>query len=337
MKQIAIVGGGIIGCTLAFRLAQAGAQVTVMDQSGIGQEASYAGAGMLAPGGEFAEDSAWARLGVESLQKWPDLIDELEMLTGISQDFRICGAIELAYSQEEAAAVQQRIARQSRLGIRVQPLQSPRHVPRGEAVCEEGLVGAWHFPDEAVVDPRPVVAALRQASAELGVEFVTNQRVQPEQPALPGFETTVWSTGAWPAPEASTASRPMPVKGHLIRYAPFAGLAVPGPILRRGHLYALQRAHGGFVVGSNEEQVGFLRPPRAEAGEQLHGEFCRILPAAQGQQFEELWAGFRPGTTLGEPIVEGHEGGRYWLNFGHFRNGILLAPANAELLIREIL
>lgn len=302
--QIAVVGGGIIGCSAAWRLAQGGARVTVYDQGRIGGEASWAGAGMLAPGGEFGAESRWGLLGVDSLKLYPEFVRELEATTGRRIDFRICGAEEIA---GDVGEMEQRVAAQRRMGIRVERMRS----------------GRWWYPDEAVVNPRDVVGALRVAGEGLGVAYREGVVVkEPEE------ETVVWATGAW-------SPGGFPVKGHLIRYSMAPG-SLPR-IVRRGHFYVLQRGSGETIAGADMERVGFERSVRVAAVEEIREAAEEMVPELRGVAVEEAWVGFRPGSETGEPVVSRRDDSRIWDAYGHFRNGILLAPVTARMLCDEIL
>jgi glycine oxidase len=278
--------------------------VTVYDQGRIGGEASWAGAGMLAPGGEFGEDSRWGRLGVESLRLYPEFVAELETATGRKIDFRICGAEEIA---EDAAEMERRVAAQRRMGIRVEPMGGQR----------------WWYPDEAVVNPRDVVAALRAAGEALGVTYREGVAVTQGE-----GDATVWATGAW-------APGGFPVKGHLIRYDLAPG-SLPR-IIRQGHFYVLQRATGETIAGADMERAGFDRSLREAAIEEIRTAVEAMTPELRGVAVAEAWNGFRPGSATGEPVVGRRGESREWDAYGHFRNGILLAPITARLLSDEIL
>src|SRR3954452_10812441 len=96
-SEVSVIGGGIIGCSIAWRLAQQGISVAIHEANRIGSEASWAGAGMLAPGGEVEGESTWGRRSVESLRIYPAFLEELRQESGIAPDYRACGAIEVAY------------------------------------------------------------------------------------------------------------------------------------------------------------------------------------------------------------------------------------------------
>src|SRR5580704_5077181 len=120
-SDVAIAGAGLMGMSIAWRLAQAGVRVTLSDAGPVGGEASSAGAGMLSPGGEFDRPSVWLDLGMESMRLYPGFVAELRAETNVSIDFRICGCVHLVTNEEERALAHGRTAFQSRAGIRVEP------------------------------------------------------------------------------------------------------------------------------------------------------------------------------------------------------------------------
>jgi glycine/D-amino acid oxidase-like deaminating enzyme len=297
-----VVGGGIIGMSIAWRLAQRGLKVEVFDVGRIGGEASWAGAGMLAPGGEVDSATRLAQLTVESLKLYPDFIRELETESGLSIDFRQCGAIERTADDRRAHS-------QAALGIRSIRLND-----------EEVL-----YPDDAVVDPRGVVNALRVACERRGVVLSEYRRVN----KIEG--SAVLSAGAWSGsvetvvPIAAT----FPVRGHLISYRMEPG-SLP-TILRSGETYILQRNSGLTIAGSNMEQVGFDRTPNPEVLADIDRRARDILPNLP--EIHESWLGFRPATATFEPQLGILPGSQLFLAYGHFRNGILLAPITAQLAV----
>ena len=150
-----MAGAGIIGSTIAWRLAQAGRSVRLVDVGTMGGEASWAGAGMLAPGGEFVRRSPWIDLALRSLRMYPDFLGELSEESGLAIDYRACGAVETAATEAERPALMERAAAQRELGI--------------ECTVAENAV---HYPEDALVDPRQTMAALREACARRGVTIV---------------------------------------------------------------------------------------------------------------------------------------------------------------------
>lgn len=323
--QIDIAGGGIIGLSIAWRLAQRGVAVRVWDAGPMAGEASWAGAGMLAPGGEFRSDSRWARLAVESLAEFGSFVKELEDASGQSIDFRVCGAVEVAFCENEANAIQQAADRQKLLGIAVGRISLEEAWARAPGLSNE-IRAAWWFPNEAVVDPREVCAALIQAGRRIGVEYRQNAPLFHVRPPM------VIAAGAWSSqfPELGSFVQAVPVKGHLLGYSLHPGSL--GPIVRNGHFYALQRRTGFTLFGADSFPGVWEHEVQPEAKQRLEAEARRLLPGLLGGSPDTCWAGLRPGSATGEPVVEKVPGQDVWLAYGHYRNGILLAPVTARLI-----
>ncbi len=312
-----VVGGGVIGCSIAWRLAQKNRKVTVLDAGRIGGESSWAGAGMLAPGGEVTDATNWARLSVESLCMYPAFCEELSADSGgMPIDFHIPGAREYG----DMPKLRARAAAQAALGI-------------------QSRIEADHvaYPHDAVVNPRELVAALREAGARRGVRFVENAPVAAIRPGESSVtagneeysaDWIVLSAGAWSSRLLPEAPAAFPVKGHLIGYWMDPGAI--GPIYRHGHHYVLQRQSGFVIAGSTTEHVGFDRSVDPQAVKDLHIETKRVFPELPDWPIES-WIGFRPGAH-GDPVVRQFEDRKIWLAYGHYRNGILNAPMTARIV-----
>ena len=315
--RVLIVGGGLIGSSIAWRLAQRGAQVTLADAGALGGEASIAGAGMLSPGGEFDEPSPWVDLGVASLRVYPEFLKELAAEAGIAVDYRVCGCLHL---DQNPAPV--RIEFQRRAGIVVE--QHP-----------QGLF----YPGDAIVDPVAMLGALRCAAEARGVhrEIRRVSEVNADD-----FSAVVIAAGAWSSQLRITCqgrSLPLPlaepVKGHLIGFEMQAELL--GPFVRSGHTYVLQRSDGFVVAGTNEEHAGFDASIDARVCEEIHARAAALLPALASVPAARRWIGFRPGPFRAEgPFMRRLDQTNVWLAYGHYRNGILLTPLTAERIAAEI-
>ncbi len=326
-----IIGGGVIGLATAWRLAQQAWDVAVWDAARVGTEASWAGAGMLAPGGEMERRTWWGDLAIRSLGQYPDFVRELEDESEIRIDYRRCGALELAATEEEWSLLQARAARQSAWGIR----------------SENAGGHKLFYPDEAAVDPRDLLRALRAACEKRGVSFREEQPVHeivvqagsvthPEHAAI-----AVLAAGAWSSEiqirvdgAAMPLERSFPIRGHLIAFA--AGTESPGPILRHGHTYILERSSGVAIAGSTTEQVGYVREPDPVQFADIEVRARKIMPGLATRLRSDAWIGFRPGTESGEPQLGRLANSPVYLAYGHYRNGILMAPATADLLARAI-
>ncbi len=172
MRSVAVAGGGIIGLAIAWRLAQRGVRVTVFEKAEVGGEASWAAAGMLSPGGEVEAPSEFASLVIESRGLYPRFIRELEESTKLAIDYQECGALDLAFSEEEAQTLESRAVVQAGMGIRSKPVKPETVRTFWPRVRDQNLIAARFYPDDAVVNPREVVIALASACRELGVSVV---------------------------------------------------------------------------------------------------------------------------------------------------------------------
>jgi glycine oxidase len=336
-----VIGAGIVGGSIAWRLAQAGMAVTLLDAGALGGEASWAGAGMLAPGGEFARQTPFARFAIESLGLYPAFVQELASEARARIDYRRCGAVEIACTEAEWRDLLERREAQQALGIR----SSTRTGAFGAA-------GALFYPDEAIVDPRDVTRALRCVCQVRQVRILERtrvlrislaaHRVDVETSAAPlSAAAAVLAAGAWSgAIPVTLGGEPVeitptfPVRGHLLGYT-----LPPGslrPILRRAHTYLLQRAGGFTIAGTSSEQAGFDREldPAIIAG--IHARACELMPRLRNAPEPQAWLGFRPATADFEPCIGRLNGTPLWLAYGHYRNGILLAPATARRVSREM-
>ncbi len=305
-----IIGGGLIGSSIAWRLAQRGLRVTVADAGDLGGEASPAGAGMLSPGAEAERAGAWLDLGVESLRLYAPFVDELRAETSLPIDYRVAGCLVMDEAGREARAALHRAA-----GIRV-----------------EQRADGLFYPDDAQVDPVQLLRALKCAAEARGVRF---EQRQVEQLEASEHGAVVIAAGAWSgALHLTHHNKPIalpetePVKGHLIGFQMPPGTV--GPFLRRGAAYVLQRADGLLIAGSNEQRVGFDPHIDDAVCADLHRTATALVPALAGAQPTRRWIGFRPALRHREgPLLQHVEGTNVWLAYGHFRNGILLTPVTA--------
>ncbi len=344
--SIAIAGGGIIGLSAAWRLAQRGFRVSLFDQSTLGSEASWAGAGMLAPGGEIDEPSELAAMALESRRIYPKFVRELERESGLAIDFQELGAIDLAYSAEELTALEGRAAKQEALGIASQPVARDRVTAFWPRVRREGLVGARFYPGDGLVNPRQVATALSAACLRLGVRLVENCRVAEisdgglavEVNTAQGVQihqAALVAAGAWSGSIAFN-SLPLPaswpVRGHLLGYRQPAQTCQT--IIRHAHTYLMQRSSGLLIAGTSVETVGFDRQVDPQIVSEISSAAGFVMPHLLETSPSESWVGFRPAS---EQLQLGRwQSGNVYVAYGHYRNGILLAPLTADRLAAEI-
>jgi glycine oxidase ThiO len=326
-----VAGAGIIGLSCAWRLAQRGIDVRVFDTREASGEASWAGAGMLAPGGEVDEASPFTRMALNSLKQYPGFIGELEELSGISIDYQHCGAIEPAFTEAEAEALEKRALCQSKLGV------------RSQLISYKSSLSARFYPDDQLVAPRDVTKALRIACLRAGVSIHEHEAVTEIMPDGSGVHTALGeyrdggvliAAGAWSSALRKDLPRTMPVRGHLIAYHPDCPLI--GSILRHHDTYLLQRRDNRLIAGSSTEHVGFERAIDECIVSDIHSRAMELLPELAALTPAERWNGFRPGIEGGNPVVGRIEGTSIWTAYGHYRNGILLAPETARMIAESV-
>jgi glycine oxidase len=342
--KTAIVGGGIIGASIAWRLAQRGAAVALYEKAQIGGEASWAAAGMLSPGGEIDERTRQPKLLIESRNLYRAFVDELIDVSGEDIDFQECGAIDLAYTAEEWEALLRNAELHRQLGIKSRPL-TPAQIGVFSPHVDSGrIAGALFYPDDGVVAPRDLMKALRKACKKERVEIRENTpidriRVEQDGVAVGGerYSSAVLAAGAWSGSIQIEGAPPVPssepVRGHLLAYDLQLG-ACP-TILRRGNVYVFQRGNGIVVAGASMEHAGFNRQIDESIVRDLIRKVADTMPLLARLEPIEIWTGFRPAS-------EHLQLGRWqhtplFLAYGHYRNGILLAPITAQRIAAEIL
>jgi glycine/D-amino acid oxidase-like deaminating enzyme len=325
--DVIIAGGGVMGASIAWRLARNHLRVLLCDARTIGSEASSAAAGMLAPGGEF-DDPSMLDLATRSLASYPDFIRSIEADSGLPIEFRQTSALEIVLT---GAA----------------PLSSDQLralVP----LVRRDAIGAIYYPNEAIIDPAALMRSLRAACLARGVCIQEESPVKSISATASGVQVSnhtarfaVLAAGAWSSSIAITIDREpysiprtFPIKGHLLGYRlPAGSLATT---IRHDHTYILQRADGFTIAGSSTEDAGFDRTIDPTIVSDLTARAGALVPALRDLKPESVWIGFRPATTAPTPHIGRLHSSRLWLAYGHYRNGILLAPATCDRICREI-
>lgn len=268
---MAVVGGGIIGLSIANELQKRGFEVEVLDRGPAAREASWAGAGMLSPDDETFPNPEWTRLAREALAAYPAWVASLQRESALPIDFH-------------------------------------------------------DFGRDAAVDPRDICRAL-------GAKLTIREGVKIDRIDRAMARAIVIAAGAWSG-EIEGLPPTVPVKGWLIAYDMPPGSLTR--ILRRGHTYILQRSSGLTIVGSTEQRVGFDRSPDPEALADLERRGAELWPELRDRRRADAWCGFRPATPSGVPEHGRVAGTNVWLAYGHYRNGILLAPAVGQRIAGDI-
>ncbi|MDQ6700844.1 MAG: FAD-dependent oxidoreductase [Acidobacteriota bacterium] len=344
-SDVIVIGGGIIGMSIAWRLAQQRIRVTVLEAESVGGEASWAAAGMLAPGGEVEEASSWSSFAFESLRLYPSFVEELEQEAGCRIDYRQSGAIDLAFTGHEWSDLLARAQCQRRLGIESSRI-APSDLPR---LVRNDVHGALFYPQDAQVNPREIVQTLHRACTAHAVvvrERETAVGVHSDEyfasvhsnRQIYTSSCVVLAAGAWSSSipvrvngQRRDTPHAFPVRGHLLGYQ-LDPNSLP-VIVRHGHTYILQRSSGFTIAGGSSEQAGFNRELNGAIVSGIDERAARIVPALSNPK---PWLGFRPAIESPGPAVERLAGSRIWLAYGHYRNGILLAPATAQRVAANI-
>ncbi len=345
--DVIIAGGGVIGASTAWRLARNQHRVLLLDARAVGAEASSAGAGMLTPGGEFAQPSPMLDFAIASLGQYDDFAAAIRADSGLPVEFRRTSAVQIALTAAELESLTARAAFQRTAGIPSAVLTKAEIVALAPLVRSDAL-GGVHYTNEAILDPAGMMIALRAACLARGVTIqeqypiesisVTGSDVQVSQYRA---RFAVISAGAWSSGIKVTMDgqpyalpRSFPVKGHLLGYRLPAG-SLP-TTLRHDHTYILQRASGFTIAGSSTQEAGFDRAIDPAVVSELATRAGALVPTLRGLQPESVWMGFRPATDSPAPYIGRVQSSRLWLAYGHYRNGVLLGPATSSRICQEI-
>ncbi len=339
------VGGGVIGLASAWRTAQSGARVCVLEAERPAAGATGVAAGMLAPAGEasWGEERLLA-LNLASLGLWPGFAEELERLSGIETGFARRGALHVALDRDEAESLRRRYDLQRKLGLDSEWLSGGacRKLEPGLATAVRG--GA-HVPGDATVDPRRVAAALLAALDSTGVTVHAGVRVVSAE-RREGWRLTaadgrafagaslVLAAGCWSGrlEWVPAESRPpvRPVKGEIVTLRGPADEPVTERIVAGDRVYTVPRADGRLIVGATVEERGFDMTVTAGGVHELLREAYRLLPEIAELELAETAAGLRPGSPDNAPMIGESATESLLVATGHFRNGVLQAPLTAE-------
>jgi glycine oxidase len=344
-RDVAIVGAGIIGCSIAFELAKAGMQVCVLERGGIGEESSAAAAGMLSGQHGVTNLGARYQLHVEARELHGRLADDLREQTGIDVGFCRWGLLELLFTPGEVRAADRCCAIQTQAGLRVERLSREETLALEPALAPD-LQGSIRYMDEAHVHNGRLTIALAEAARRTGAELRSGapalalirerERVVGVQtPTEPVYaEAVIVANGAWSSDLIRPLGLMLPVKP--MRGQMLAVRTVPravSQIIYGRHMYLVPRPDGETLVGATVEDVGFRKEVTLEGLEELIQAGRHIAPGMMGQPVIRTWAGLRPGSPDGLPLVGPVAGlPGLILAVGHHRNGILLGPMTGVLV-----
>lgn len=350
-RDVVVAGGGLIGLAVAWRCAQQGLSVTVVDEDP-GSGASYAAAGMLAPVSEASYgEEALLRLCLESLRRYTTFVDELEQASGIDVCLRAAGTVVVGFDADDMRALEALHDFQRELGLSVTRL-TPRAARRREPSLTPRLRGGLHAADDSSVDGRALHAALLAAALAAGVRLVrtrvqavcvdagraTGVLLRDGAELLAG--TVVLALGAASGSVPGAPRLPIrPVKGQILRLRGAAGLldGTVRALVRGRQVYLVPYGKDGLVVGATVEDRGFDATVTAGGVHDLLRDAVEVVPGVTELELVETLARWRPGSIDNAPVLGPCELPGLVLATGHYRNGVLLAPvtgdAVAELLV----
>lgn len=341
MTEFTVIGGGVIGLMIARQLALEGASVELLESSQPGREASWAGGGILSPLHPWRYPDPLLRLATRSQQVFKTLVDDLQRVTGIDSQWRRSGLLIVDGAEKEQA-----LAWGQRWRMALQ-------VVEGKALheCEPALSTAFtqglFLPEIAQLRNPRLLAALKRHLQILEVPVLANTQVEAFTTRGPRLthaltrqgkhpvNTAIICAGAWGAQLLATTGLTLPV-------APVRGqmMVIKTPvdtvqkIILNGPRYLIPRSDGRVLVGSTIEHCGFDKQTTQSARQELQASAIAMAPGLKDWPVEHHWAGLRPGSPSGVPYIGPHpQLDNLYSAIGHFRNGLMSAPATAELML----
>jgi glycine oxidase len=351
MQDVLIVGGGAIGLSLARDLRKRGVKdITIVDRGQIGGEASWAAAGMLAPNIETDTSDDFHRFGIESLGLYSNFAAELLEETGIDIELDRSGTLCLAFDEAEAAKLDNIYERQTAREVKVESL-SGNAVREIEPSVSPLALAALFYPTDWQVENRKLLTALRKFAEMNNIRIIENTEITEllsDSTRITGTKTsdgdlladvTVIATGAWTSlitiAGAPVLSAVKPIRGQMIGLA--TGSRKIGRVIYGPRGYVVPRADGRVLIGATVEDVGFEKTTTAAGVDLLKDAGTEIVPFLKDLAVAEQWAGLRPFSPDGLPVIGELPGYKNaFVATSHYRNGILLAPKTAEIISEKI-
>ena len=332
--DVIVIGGGIIGLSLAIELRKQGGSILILERGEPGREASHAAGGMLVEC-SLETPAALQPLAAASARMYPQFVEELQIESGLYVDLRDQGAI--VFPPPEHA--------HERPGFGVADLL-PAPLAELEPALAEPNRPAF-FLKERSVDPRGLSAAALQAAKRRGVDVSSGEEVTAvnlSDGRVSGVLTRKTSflapkvvncAGAWSGQIAPHAFPTRPVKGQMLcLVAPSRNLLKH--VIRSPEAYLIPRSDGRILVGTTVEEAGFDKRTNVATIQRLHRAAVALVPELRNAKILEDWAGLRPGTPDALPILGATATPGYYVATGHFRDGILLAPITARVMAQVI-
>jgi glycine oxidase len=333
-RDVIVIGGGIIGLSLAIALRKRGASVLLVERGEPAREASHAAGGMLVDC-PLETSALLQALATASARMYPEFAYELELESGMNVDLRDAGTI--VFPPPEHVHKQPDFARSN-------PLPAP--LDQLEPALVNLKLPAFYL-QERSVDPRALSAAAVKTAKRRGVDFSTGDeviRVDVSDGRASSVTTSKTSfhaakvvncAGAWAGKIAPHAFPTRPVKGQMLCLV-MPSRALLKRVIRSPEVYLIPRSDGRLLVGATVEEAGFDKRTDTATIQRLHHAAVALVPKLADARILEDWAGLRPGTPDALPILGETETPGYFVATGHFRDGILLAPVTAQIMANVI-
>jgi glycine oxidase len=353
--DVAIAGGGLIGSSIALELALAKLRVIVFDRQEPGREASWAAAGMLSPGPDSPRALPLVPLGKESLRRYPEFLARVESISGQRVPCASNGTLELFFASTGVSQRDHLLQQHATLGLAAEAISLAAARELEPSIGAEVSSVAW-LPKEQTVEPRALVDAVIAACKRSGVEFRLGQPVtsltlrgkvcdgvNASGEAIHARHVIIAAGGFCSEIEFGCGSGfrtianfapTNPVRGQM--------LALRHPnvhltrVLRSEQAYLVPRLDGRLIAGSTLENAGFDKRVTPEGIRKILDGVRLMVPALHDSEIVESWAGLRPGTPDELPIIGKTPIEGFLVATGHYRNGVLLAPATAGI-IRDLI
>ncbi|WP_159942160.1 MULTISPECIES: glycine oxidase ThiO [unclassified Nocardiopsis] len=362
-RGVVVVGGGLVGRVTAWRAAQRGLPVTLVEPDPVtdpaaARAASAVAAGMLTPATEatFGEEPLM-ELGIRSAGMYADFVAELEEASGISVGYRTTGTLLVAFDRDDLAVLTELHGLQRRLGVAAERLTS-RECRRLEPMLAPSVRGGVLAPDDHSVDPRLLLRALAAAGERAGAAEYTAAAEEVLSPGPEGArlgvrlsdghtlpaDQVVLAAGCWgegvrvPGPVVPPLR---PVKGQLLRARvpdgepPIVHRTVRG-LVRGFATYLVPRADGEVVIGATQEELGHDTALTVGGLWQVLRDARELVPGVSELEVTETCVGLRPGSPDNEPLLGPTRVPGLHLAAGHFRHGVLLAPVTGEAMAHAL-
>jgi glycine oxidase len=346
--DVVIIGGGVIGLTVARALVQRGVRdVCVVERSALGTEASFAAGGILAPQAEANGRDQFFELACRSRELYPEFAAALREETGVDVELDATGTLYVAFTDEDLSEIEKRYEWQSKAGLAVEKLTAAQ-ARELEPCIAETVRGALRFPQDVQVENRRLLNALVNSADKSGVNVATETNVESicvESRRITGVRTSrgtincekvVIAAGTWSSTiEHARTPKIEPVRGQMICFDAKPQLTRHVIYSPRGYL--VPRHDGRLLAGSTSENAGFTKQVTAGGIYHILTNANEISPTISTLPIVDTWSGLRPRAADGLPVLGPCDeiDGLFYAT-GHYRNGILLAPVTGELIAEAV-